>query len=42
MECARQHLQERLKVGRSLPRIYYVVVGRMGEGVGGDASSQYY
>ncbi|WP_333471320.1 hypothetical protein [Microcoleus sp. herbarium12] len=40
--CDRPHLQEKLKVGRSLPRIYYTVAQRMGEGAGGDASSQYH
>lgn len=40
--CDRQHLQEKLKVRRSLPRIYYAVVERMGEGARGDASSRYH
>ncbi|MDF0553966.1 hypothetical protein [Kamptonema sp. UHCC 0994] len=40
--CDRQHLYERLKVRRSHHRIYYPVVGMMGEGVGGDVSSQYH
>jgi|GEM_PF-6195969 len=42
MERDRQHLQKKLKVRRSLSRIYYAVAQRMGEGAGGDASSQYH
>lgn len=34
--CDRPNLQEKLKVRRSLSRIYYAVTQRMREGAGGD------
>ncbi|MEK0194599.1 hypothetical protein [Microcoleus anatoxicus] len=36
--CDRPHLQDKLQVGRSIPRIYDAVVEKMGESAGGDRS----